>query len=169
MFKINLSDKTGKTYKIEAEAEQLIDKKLHDKIQGKNIDEKLDGFEFEITGTSDKSGFTSMKDVPGIGLKKVLLKYGKAMKKRPKKEGKIKRSNKTPKGLKLRKTVRGEIISSEIVQINLKVLKQGKKSLKDIFAPETPAEKPAEEQKPVEKPAEEKKPEKKQAETTPSK
>ena len=161
MFKINLSDKTGKTYKIEAEAEQLIDKKLHDKVQGKDIDEKLDGFEFEITGTSDKAGFTSMKGVGGIGLKKVLLGYGKAMKKRPKKEGKIKRSNKTPKGLRLRKTVRGETISSEIVQINLKVLKQGKKSLKDIFAPEAPVEKPVEESVKEEKPTEETKPKEK--------
>ena len=160
MFKINLSDKSGKTYKIEVEAEQLIDKKLHDTVQGKDIDEKLDGFEFEITGTSDKAGFTSMKGVQGIGLKKVLLGYGKAMKKRPKKEGKIKRSNKTPKGLRLRKTVRGEIISSEIIQINLKVLKEDKKPLKDIFAPEKPAEesvketKPVEEAKPKEKPVE---------------
>lgn len=150
MFKINLNDKTGKTYKIESEAKQIIDKKIHDTIQGKDIDEKLDGFEFEITGASDKAGFTVMKGVGGVGLKKMLLGYGKAMKIRPKKEGKKKRSDKKPKGLRLRKTVRGEIISSEIVQINLKVLKEGKKSLKDIFAPE----KPAEESKPEEKSAE---------------
>ena len=143
-FKINLNDKSGHTYKLETEAELLIDKKLHDKIQGKDIDERLEGYEFEITGTSGKSGFTSMKGVPGIGLKRVLLKYGKAMKKRPKREGKFKRSDKTPKGLRLRKTVRGEIISADIRQINLKIITQGKKSLKEIFAPEKPAEAPAE-------------------------
>ncbi len=140
MFKINLNDKTGKTYKIESEAEQLIDKKLHDTVQGKDISPNLEGYEFEITGASDKAGFTAMKEVTGIGLKKLLLGYGKAMKKRPKREGKFKRSNKTPKGLRLRKTVRGNTISSVITQINLKVLKEGKKSLKDIFAPEKPVE-----------------------------
>lgn len=140
MFKINLSDKTGKTYKIESEAEQLIDKKLHDTIKGKEIDSKLDGFEFEITGASDRAGFTAMKEIPGVCLKKILLTYGKAMKKRPKREGKKKRSNPKPKGLRLRKTVRGEVISSAIIQINLKVIKEGKKTLKDIFAQEKSTE-----------------------------
>ena len=90
MFKINISSKDGKTYKIETEAESLIDKKLHDKIEGKEISSDLEGYEFEITGASDKAGFTVIKGVPGIGLKKILLTYGKAMKKRPKKEGKKK-------------------------------------------------------------------------------
>ena len=55
------------------------------------------------------------------------------MKKRPKKEGKKKRSKNRPKGLRLRKTVRGKVISSEIVQINLKITKQGTKNLGEIF------------------------------------
>ncbi len=132
-FKINISEKSGKTYKLESEAEALIDKKLHDNVEGKELSPDFEGYEFEITGTSDKSGFTSIKGISGAGLKKVLLNYGKAMKKRPKKEGKKKRSNTTPKGLRLRKTVRGEVISSAIVQINLKILKQGKKKLSEIF------------------------------------
>ena len=158
MFKINIADKSGKTYKLELETEEFHDKSLHDKIDGKILLPDLEGYEFEISGTSDKSGFTSMKGVPGIGLKKVLLTYGKAMHKRPKHEGKNKRSNPTPKGLRLRKTVRGEAISSEITQINLKVLKQGAKKLSEVFASgekkeETPAEIPKE-VKPVEKPVE---------------
>ncbi len=56
------------------------------------------------------------------------------MKKRPRREGKKKISNPTPKGLRLRKTVRGKVISPEIVQINLKILKQGAKKLSDIFS-----------------------------------
>ena len=55
------------------------------------------------------------------------------MRKRTRREGKKKRSNMKPKGLKLRKTVRGKIISPEIVQINLKVLKQGNQPLAEIF------------------------------------
>ena len=68
------------------------------------------------------------------------------MKKRPKKEGKIKRSKNKPKGLRLRKTVRGKVISQEIVQINLKILKEGKKKLVEVF-PEQNKTKEVEKQK----------------------
>jgi len=140
-FKINIGEKSGKTYKLEADAFGLIDKKLGDMIQGKEIKEDLDGYEFEITGASDKAGFPSIKEVQGATLKKVLLKYGKGMHKRPKREGKKKISNPTPKGLRLRKTVRGEVISEAITQINLKVAKEGKKPLVEIFKPaESPEE-----------------------------
>lgn len=132
-FKINISEKTGKTYHLESESEEFIEKELHNKINGKEISDDLSGYEFEITGASDKAGFTAMENVEGIGLKKVLLTYGKAMKKKPRKEGKKKRSKNRPKGLRLRKTVRGKVISPAIVQINLKVLKEGDKKLTEIF------------------------------------
>jgi hypothetical protein len=66
------------------------------------------------------------------------------MKKRPKHEGKRVRSNKNPKGLRLRKTVRGKEISLDTVQINTKVIKEGAKKFDALFAP---AEAPAEEAK----------------------
>lgn len=134
VFKINIGEKSGKTYKLETEAEALIDKEIHDKINGKEISKDLDGYVFEITGASDGSGFPSLEDVPGFGLKGVLLTYGKGMHKKPRREGKKKISNPKPKGLRLRKTVRGKIISSAMVQINLKVVKEGSKKLSEIFA-----------------------------------
>jgi small subunit ribosomal protein S6e len=133
-FKINLGTKDGKTYKLEAEAPSLIGKSLNDKISGKEISPDLEGYELEISGTSDKSGFTSIKGIHGTGLKKVLLTYGKGMHKRPRKEGKKKVSNFKPHGLKLRKTVRGEMLSEETSQVNLKVIKEGNKKLPEIFA-----------------------------------
>ncbi|MBU2562445.1 MAG: 30S ribosomal protein S6e [Nanoarchaeota archaeon] len=132
-FKINISEKNGKTYHLETEGKTLIEKQLHDKIKGEEVSPELTGYEFEITGASDKAGFTSVKEVEGIGLKKVLLSYEKGMKKRPRKEGKRKLSKKKPKGLRLRKTVRGKVISEAISQINLKILKQGNKKLEEIF------------------------------------
>ncbi len=132
-FKINLSEKTGKTYHLELENEELIGKELHDKIQGKELKPELEGYEFEIAGTSDTAGFTSLESVEGTGLKKVLLEYGKGMHKRPRREGKKKVSNFKPKGLRMRKTVRGKVISPSIVQINLKTLKEGNKKLAEIF------------------------------------
>jgi len=132
-FKINISEKSGKTYKLELESEELDGKELHDKIPGKEILPALDGYEFEITGASDKAGFPSMENVDGISLKKVLLTYGKGFKKRPKKEGKKKYSKNRPKGLRMRKTVRGKVLSPDVIQINMKVLKAGHKHLAEIF------------------------------------
>src|SRR3990172_2778146 len=132
-FKINISEKSGKTYKLELESEELLGKELHDKIQGKDLKPDFEGYEFEISGTSDKAGFTSMKEVPGVGLKRILLTYGKALHKRPRKEGKKMKSNMRPDGLRMRRTVRGKVISADIVQINLKTLKVGAKPLSEVF------------------------------------
>lgn len=137
-FKINISTKDGKTYKLEVEAPALKQHKMGDAIKGEEISSDLVGYELEITGTSDKSGFTSMKDVEGMGLKKQLLGYGKAMHKRPK--GDKKKPRPLTKGLRLRKTVRGNIISDAIIQINTKVTKEGSKKLSEIFGEAKPAE-----------------------------
>ncbi len=153
VFKINVSHK-GKTKKYEIDNENLVDKIIGDTIKGEELAEELAGYELEITGTSDKAGFPGFKEVQGPRLKKLLLKYGKGMHKRPKKEGKFKISNPTPKGLKLRKTVRGNTISLDTVQINTKVSKQGTKKFDDLFKP---AEEPKQEEKPEEAKQEEQK------------
>ena len=128
-FKINLSHK-GKAFKLETEGEKLVGRSIGDKISGKEFSPDLEGYEIEITGTSDKAGFIGLKEIDGPNLRKVLLRYGKGMHKKPKGEGKI---NRKPKGLRLRKTVRGKEISSETIQINSKVLKEGSKKFEDLF------------------------------------
>ena len=133
VFKINLSEKNGKTFHLESDAEELNGLTINSKFDGKMLSPELEGYELEIKGASDKAGFIVMENIEGIGLNKALLNYGKGMKKRPKREGKKKRSNPKPKGLRLRKTVRGKMISPEIVQINIKVLKEGHKKLSEIF------------------------------------
>ncbi len=142
-FKINIGTKEGKTYKVEVEAPSLIDKELGSKIDGKDIQGDFEGYEFEITGASDSAGFPALKEVPGQILKGVMLKYGTGMHFKPRREGKKPAKDKKPKGLRLRKTVRGKVISDAITQINLKVVKIGKKPLAEIFAPAAPAETPA--------------------------
>ncbi|MBT3405228.1 hypothetical protein HN832_05045 [archaeon] len=163
VFKINIGTATGKTIKLETEAPGLEGKELGQTIKGEDISPDLAGYEFEIKGASDKSGFTSMENVEGMNLKKVLLTYGKAMHKRVRKEGKFKITTPRPAGLRLRKTVRGKIISTAVVQINLKLIKEGSKKLKEIYPeqfPEAPAEEktPAQETAPTETPKEESKP-----------
>lgn len=148
VFKINISER-GKTHKLELEDESLVGKKIGETIKGEELKSELTGYELEITGTSDKAGFPGKKDVEGPELKRVLLKKGFAMHSKPK--GLKKKTKKAGKGLKLRKTLRGNTISLDTIQINMKVKKAGNKKLEEIFpktekkeTSETSEEKPAE-------------------------
>ncbi len=135
-FKINVSNK-GKTIKFEeVENEELIDKSIGETIKGEEISRELEGYELEISGTSDKAGFPGSKDIEGAGLKRILLTKGKFMHNRR-------------KGIRLRKTLRGKLISNATIQINTKVLKEGKIKFKDLSKKETPTE--SIEEKPKEK------------------
>jgi len=138
VFKINVSHK-GKAFKVESEGGKLVGASIGDKIDGKEISDE------------DKAGFTGMENIDGPNLHKALLGYGKGMHKRPKGEKKV---NKKPNGLRLRKTVRGKEISSDTVQINSKVIKEGAKKFDTLFIKK---EEPSEAGKPEEKPVEEKK------------
>jgi len=135
-FKFNIGAKNSRTFKIEAEAESLIGKKIGESVSGGDIDARLNGYEFEITGTSDKAGFPGLKSVEGASLKKVLLTYGTGMKKLK------------PRGLRLKKTVRGNTISKDSVQINLKVVKEGDKKLEEIFPEQAKSKEENKESKP---------------------
>jgi len=140
-FKINVAYK-GKTFKVETEDEKLVGSSIGDKIKGEEISEDLTGYEIEITGTSDKAGFMGSPEIDGPDLHKVLLGYGRGMHKKPKGE---KKTNKRPKGLRLRKTVRGKEISLFTIQINTKVLTEGSKKFDALF--EAPAEESPTEEK----------------------
>ncbi|MDP4039785.1 MAG: S6e family ribosomal protein [Candidatus Pacearchaeota archaeon] len=137
VFKLNISEK-GKAWKIELDSEILIGAKLGDKIKGKEISPDLDGYELEITGATDFAGFPHKKEIEGPEVKKVLLTKGWGM-------------HYKQKGLRRRKSIRGNQISEKTIQINFSVITPGKKSLKEIFpeqnkAPEKPEEKPKDNQ-----------------------
>lgn len=119
VFKLNISDK-GKAWKAEKEAEFLSGMSLGEKFDGKELGDEFDDYEFEIAGGSDIAGFPMCKEAEGVGLKRVLFTKGWGMKD-------------SRKGIRLRKSVRGKVISDKVVQINLKILKHGKKKLEDVF------------------------------------
>lgn len=139
-LKLNISEK-GKAWKLEVEPQVLAGKSIGDKFNGKIISHDLDGYELEITGGTDFAGLPLSPKVEGVGLKRVLLAKGWGMHKRPK--GNKKYRN-TPKGLRLRKTVRGKIITDKTIQVNIKTLKSGHKSLAEIFPEQNKKEIPQE-------------------------
>jgi len=129
-FKINISH-NGKTLKKETENEELIGKKIGETLQGKEISADLAGYELEITGTSDIAGFPGKKDVEGSMLKRVLLKKGFGLKSKPK--GLKKKPIKMPDGLRFKKSVRGNTISKETIQINTNVVKEGANKFEEML------------------------------------
>lgn len=122
-FKVVISDpNTGKAYQkviSGANANRLIGKKVGDVINGTLVELPPD-YELQITGGSDKDGFPIRPDIPGTVRKKILVSGGVGY--RPKR-----------KGMRKRKTVRGKVISRDIVQINTKVVKHGKVPLDEYF------------------------------------
>lgn len=160
-FKLTIADpKTGKCIQrtvTDQAAKSLVGLKIGDQIKGESID--LTGYEFTITGGSDYCGFPMRKGIQGAR-KKILIKKGVGF-----------RGGK--KGIKRRKTVCGDTIHDKIVQINLKVTKQGKASLaaKEEATEEKPKQEPKKEEKPAAKeeakPVEKKEPEKVEEEVKP--
>ncbi|MEI6849536.1 MAG: S6e family ribosomal protein [archaeon] len=118
-FKLNISDKE-KAWKLQTESEFLVGKSLGEVIDAKELSADLAGYELEITGASDLAGFPHSKNIAGIGLKKEILTKGWGMRD-------------TREGIRLRKTMRGKILSLSTTQVNLKVVKSGAKKLAEIF------------------------------------
>lgn len=121
-MKIVINDtKTGKSYKKELneqEANTLINKKIKDSVKGETIG--LTGYELEITGGTDSSGFPMRADVQGTKRKKLLLTSGPGVK--------IERD-----GMRKRKSVAGNTIDAKTTGVNLKITKHGSKSIEDIL------------------------------------
>ena len=125
-FKVVISDPaTGKAYQkvvSGANANKPIGKQIGDVINGTLVDLPPD-YELQITGGSDKDGFPMRPDLPGTGRRRLLLSGGVGY-------------NPKEKGVRRRKTVRGRVISADIVQINMKVVKHGKIPLEEFFKKE---------------------------------
>ena len=161
-FKVVVNDtKTGKSHQVQVSghhANSLIGKKIGDEVDGIFI--SLPGYKLQIEGGTDKNGFAMRRDFPGIGRRRLLLSKGKSF--RPKENG-----------MRKKKSVRGNTISQEIVQINMKVIKHSSRPIEKLITvaekkgeggkreeptEEQPAAEPPKEEKPAEEPPQEEKP-----------
>ena len=123
-FKVVVNDTTGKSYNIPVSghhANSLIGKKINDEVDG--IFVSLPGYKLRITGGTDKDGFPMRHDMPGSTRRRLLLSKGLGFK--PKENGQRKK-----------KSVRGNTINQDIVQVNMKVMKPGAKPIDEIIITE---------------------------------
>jgi small subunit ribosomal protein S6e len=117
-FKVIISDPTdGKSKVVEVEdarATPFIGKKLGETIDGIIVD--MPATKLQILGGSDTDGVPMRGDVHGGNRRQVVLSEGAGFK--PKRDGE-----------RRRKTVRGNTITDEIVQINLKIIEQANRKV----------------------------------------
>ena len=122
-FKLVISE-GEKSHQMEVEAAES--KKLNGLTIGEEFDATLvglTGYKLKITGGSDKNGFPMKKDVDGSRRIKSLLSGGIGF--NPKRDGQ-----------RRRKTVRGNTVSDDIVQINTVVTQKGEKEINEILESE---------------------------------
>jgi small subunit ribosomal protein S6e len=115
-FKVIVSDPEAGTSKIveleEARAAPFIGRKIGEAVDGAVVD--LPAHKLQITGGSDRDGVPMRPNVHGGVRRNVVLSGGVGF-------------NPQDKGQRRRKTVRGSVITDEIVQINTKIIEKPKK------------------------------------------
>lgn len=123
-FQIVISDtETGQSRSIELEGNRavpLVGRKLGEVIDGSIVD--MSGQELRLTGGSDKDGFPMRPDVHGGVRIRALISGGTGF-----------RSYK--KGERKRKSLRGNVITEDIVQVNMKLVTKPKKEEKKAEKP----------------------------------
>ena len=122
-FKLVISE-GAKSHQVAVDEAQS--KKLNGLAIGDEIDASLvglDGYKLKITGGSDKNGFPMKKDVDGQRKIRSLLSGGLGFE--PKRAGQ-----------RRRKTIRGNTVSDNIVQINTIVTEKGSKSIDELLGAE---------------------------------
>ena len=121
-FKAIISNpKDGKTFQTIVtghHANSLIGKQIGDEFDG--IFVSLPGYKLILTGGSDKDGVPMRKDLPGPRRKKILISQSIGF-------------HPTRHGMRRRKTMRGNTISPDISQINMKITHFGPKKLADLI------------------------------------
>ena len=128
-FKVVVNDtKNGKSHQVEVSghhANSLIGKKIGDEVDGIFI--SLPGYKLQITGGTDKDGFTMRTDLPGMIRKRLLLSKSKGFKP-------------TEKCMRKKKSIRGNTINQDIVQINMKVTKHSSRPIEKLITKEEKSE-----------------------------
>ena len=124
-FKTVISDpKEKRAYQkviSEDKSNALVGKSVGEEIDGIFLD--LPGYRLKITGGSDGSGVPLRGDIEGNQRRKLLIRESVGF-------------HPVRHGQRRRKLIRGRNLSSEVSQINLKILEYGPKSIEELLQPE---------------------------------
>ena len=136
----------GKAYSLKITGNnhaQMLGKRIGDVVDGLFVgegDKTLNGYKLEITGGSDKTGTPMRRDHEGGNRQSILVTQSTGYKGEvivhKKKGGDKKRFRYKPDGLRKRRNFRGNTITQDTRQINLKVVESGKKPLATILGAE---------------------------------
>lgn len=114
----------GDTHQLELDENQvqaLTGLQIGDEVEGSVIG--LSGYTLEITGGSDTEGFPMRESVEGTGRKRLLVGGGVG-------------ARDLEKGERRRKSVRGNTVSNQIAQLNLKVVEEGSETVEQLLSEE---------------------------------
>ncbi|RJU90845.1 MAG: 30S ribosomal protein S6e [Candidatus Poseidoniales archaeon] len=134
----------GKSYSLKIAGNnhaQLLGKRIGDVVDGIFVGEgeqTLSGYKLEITGGSDKTGTPLRRDLEGGSRQSILVTQSTGYKGQvvvhKKKGAEKKRFRYKPEGLRRRRNFRGNTITQDTRQINLKVVETGNKDLATILS-----------------------------------
>jgi small subunit ribosomal protein S6e len=127
-FKVIVSDPETGTSKVveleESRAAPLVGRRIGEIVEGALVD--LPAHKIKIVGGSDKDGVPMRPSVHGGVRRRVILSGGVGF-------------NPKNSGERRRKTVRGNVITDEIVQVNTKIVEKPKKAKEKKAIPQQEA------------------------------
>ena len=132
-------DARGRSYAVTiggSNFNNFLGKRIGDIVDGLFVGEgerSLAGYKLRITGGSDLTGTPMRPDVEGGQRSKVLVSQGKGFsgKNVRRRNGKVIRYKMD--GIRRRRPLRGNVITQNIVQLNLAVAERGNKPLEDLL------------------------------------
>jgi small subunit ribosomal protein S6e len=119
-FKVEIADpETGHTWPVQVEgqhANALVRKRIGETVDGMMLE--LPGYEVEITGGTDKDGFPMRPEIPQAGRKSILVSDSTGF-------------HAERGGQRRKRTFRGNEVSPDIAQVNVKIIDHGPKPVED--------------------------------------
>lgn len=118
---VNIGQKDGSTVRMTIEGDDrtpLYGLSIGNEFSGELFDSKYKDYTFKVTGGSDSDGVPMRGDIEGVMRIRPLLSGGVGY-------------NPKRKGVRMRKLIRGSEIFDDIAQLNVMVLKAGKKPLSE--------------------------------------
>ncbi len=128
-FKVEVADpETGKTWPVEVEGQHanvLVRKRIGEEVDGMMLG--LPGYTVQITGGTDQDGFPMRPEIPQATRKRILVSKSTGFRA-------------SEKGMRRKRTFRGNEVSPEITQVNCKIIDHGPKPVEDLLGEEAEEE-----------------------------